>query len=101
MHAGIARFLFPLDVVCTCVCVMRYICTFLFLCCLAASSAPVSLLEMEGVAIHVSRNYLTLVGTLTVFALNEPLWASTPQGLLFQTGDLTFPMASSALASGA
>ena len=45
-----------------------------------------SLLEMEGRARVNPGNFLTLVGILSVFALNEPLWASTFQLTQFQTG---------------
>jgi len=47
--------------------------------------AAMSLGEMEGRAIAVSSSYLTLVGNLTAFALNEPLWVSTFQLTQFQT----------------
>lgn len=52
----------------------------------AASAATTTLLEMEGRAVTVSNNYLSLVGILSVFALNEPLWASSFQLTQFQTG---------------
>jgi len=43
--------------------------------------------EMEGRAIAVSNSFLSLNGILSVFALNEPLWASTFQLTQFQTGE--------------
>lgn len=54
---------------------------------LSVSATAMTLLEMEGRAIATpgSSGFLSLVGIMSVFALNEPLWASTFQITQFQT----------------
>jgi len=41
-------------------------------------------MKWKGRAIATSNGFLTLVGTTTVFGLNEPLWAAASQPSQFQ-----------------
>lgn len=66
----------------------------------AVSSAAMTLLEAEGRARMVSGAYLSLVGDRTLFAMNEPLWSSTPQSTQALTVGVDVQLGSTSAAAG-